>query len=197
MVVAQNECIRHIAKSSPGAMVVFTDADSIMNIPDFRAGERCFQLLVQAAGRAGRSNSPGEVIIQSYNPDDPIIQLAASQDYEQFYKHEIKIRSMLNYPPFTQILRIVCSSEMEDAAAKYAQNLVQYIDEIIDASEEDITILGPAQCPIAKIRRRYRYHILIKCISWELLHSIAAHILNQNRPKHVKMELDINPVTTI
>jgi len=179
------------------ALVGIIDADSILNIPDFRAGERCFQLLVQAAGRAGRSGSRGEVVIQTYSPDHPVINLAASQDYRNFYDYEIKARQLLDYPPFTHLLRIVVSSEKATQSEEYANQLVAYIEEIIDAKEEEITVLGPAPCPIAKIRNRHRFQILIKCLSMELLRSIMVHILARAGLKHVKMEWDIDPVTTI
>lgn len=179
------------------SLVGIVDADSILNLPDFRAGERCFQLLVQAAGRAGRSNTAGEVVIQTYNPDNPIIRLAASQDYRRFYEQEIRMRKLLIYPPYTQLLRIVCSSEAEDQVQQSALAIAHHIEEIIDASEEEIIVLGPASCPIYKIRNRFRYQIIIKCASLSLLRSIAKYILTTGVPKDVKMEIDFNPISTI
>jgi primosomal protein N' (replication factor Y) len=179
------------------SLMGIVDADSILNLPDFRAGERCFQLLVQAAGRAGRSNGAGEVIIQTYNPDHPVIQLAASQDYRRFYKYEIAVRKMLNYPPFTELLRIVFSAESEEQVQAMAATTAHYIEDVIDASEEEILLLGPAPCPIQKIRHRYRYQLIIKCGSLDLLRSIASYILAKGTPKHVKIEIDLNPITTI
>jgi primosomal protein N' (replication factor Y) len=179
------------------SLVGIIDADSILNIPDFRAGERCFQLLVQAAGRAGRSGLAGEVVIQTYNPDHLVINFAAQQDYRDFYNHEIKTRQLLDYPPLTHLLRIVMSSEGQAETDDYANRLAAYIEEITDAKEEEITILGPAPCPIARIRNRFRVQILVKCISMELLRSMAVHILARAGSKHVKMEWDIDPVTTI
>ncbi|MDD3363600.1 MAG: primosomal protein N' [Syntrophomonas sp.] len=179
------------------SLVGIVDADSILNLPDFRAGERCFQLLVQAAGRAGRSNTAGEVVIQTYNPDNPIIKLASSQDYRRFYEQEIRLRKLLVYPPYTQLLRIVFSSEEEDKVQQSANNIAHRIEEIIDASEEEIVVLGPATCPIYKIRNRFRYQIIIKCASLSLLQSIAKHILTTGVPKDVKMDMDFNPISTI
>ncbi len=179
------------------SLVGIVDADSILNLPDFRAGERCFQLLVQAAGRAGRSNSAGEVIIQTYNPDNPIIEMASSQDYLKFYKQEIKLRKLLVYPPYTQLLRIVFSSEAENEVHKAAEAIASLIEEIIDASEEDIVVLGPASCPIYRIRQRFRYQIIIKCASLSLLRSIAEYILATGVDKNVKIEMDFNPISTI
>ncbi|PKM77749.1 MAG: primosomal protein N' [Firmicutes bacterium HGW-Firmicutes-15] len=179
------------------SLVGIVDADSILNIPDFRAGERCFQLLVQAAGRAGRSNTAGEVVIQTYNPDNPIIRLAGSQDYRRFYEQEISLRKLLVYPPYTQLLRIVFSSEAEAKVQQSANAIAHRIEEIIDASEEEIMVLGPASCPIYKIRNRFRYQIIIKCASLSLLRSIGKYILTTGVPKDVKMDMDFNPISTI
>jgi primosomal protein N' (replication factor Y) len=179
------------------SLVGIVDADSILNLPDFRAGERCFQLLVQAAGRAGRSNTAGEVVIQTYNPDNPIIRLAGTQDYKRFYEQEIRLRKLLVYPPFTQLLRIVLSSEAEENVQQSANAVAHHIEEIIDASEEEIMVLGPASCPIYKIRNRYRYQIIIKCVGLSLLRSVAKYILSTGVPKNVKMDLDFNPISTI
>jgi primosomal protein N' (replication factor Y) len=179
------------------SLVGIIDADSILYLPDFRAGERCFQLLVQAAGRAGRSGGDGEVVIQTYNPDNPIIMMAVNQDYRSFYEQEIKLRKLLNYPPFTRLLRIVFSSLGEDTVREFALAKAQYIEDIIDASEEDVMLLGPAPCPINKINNRFRYQLIIKCSSLDLLRSIASYILASVTSKNVKMEIDINPITTI
>lgn len=182
----------------PGVSLVgVVDADAMLNIPDFRSGERCFQLLVQAAGRAGRGEIPGEVVIQTYNPDHPVISMAAAQDYPSFFAYEIGLRQALNYPPFTNLLKMVFTSAHEAAAIFTAQAILAFTEELVDASEEEFEILGPAPCPIQKIRNRFRYQLLIKCRSKELLQSIAVHILSQALPKHVKMDLDLNPITTI
>ncbi|MDD3267715.1 MAG: primosomal protein N' [Syntrophomonadaceae bacterium] len=179
------------------SLVGIVDADSMLNIPDFRAGERCFQLLVQAAGRAGRANYPGEVIIQTYNPLHPIIQMAARQDYIGFYREEIRQRKILKYPPFTQILRLLISSEREETAQEMVMKLAEQIEQIIDASEEELEILGPAPCPIYKIRNRYRWQLLIKCENMLLLKSIGRYIMSKASYKLAKLEMDINPLTTM
>jgi len=179
------------------SLVGIVDADSMLNLPDFRSGERCFQLLVQAAGRAGRSHAEGEVVIQTFNPDDPVIKMAAGQDYRSFYKHEIRLRKLLKYPPFTHLLRIVFSAEGEAIVETGAEYTAQYIADIIDASEEEVIILGPAPCPINKIRNRFRYQLIVKCDSLDLLRSIAAYIIARVAPKNVKIDVDFNPITTL
>ncbi len=179
------------------SLVGVVDADSLLNLPDFRARERCFQLLVQVAGRAGRADIPGEVVIQTYNPQEPLFAKVVSQDYKSFYDDEITIRRRLDYPPFNDILRMVVSSENESVCQKHSNELAKYIEEMIDAKEDSIMILGPAPCPISKIKNRFRYQILIKCNSSLLLRSIAAKMNNIAHPANLKLELDINPMVTI
>jgi primosomal protein N' (replication factor Y) len=172
------------------------DADSLLNLPDYRARERSFQLLVQVAGRAGRSDIAGEVIIQTYNPQEPLFEKVVSQDYESFYRDEIKIRSALEYPPFNEVLRIVVNSDTESSCRDHAVELAKFIEEVIDAKEDSIMILGPAPCPISKIKNRYRHQIIIKCLNALLLRSIAAKINNRINPSDIKLELDLNPMVT-
>lgn len=179
------------------SLVGVVDADSILNLPDFRSGERCFQLLVQAAGRAGRANVPGEVVIQTYNPDAPVIKLAASQDYKSFYREEDRLRRLLQYPPYTELLRIVLNSGSEKQCIESSRDIANYIEEMIDAKEDDIMVLGPAPCPISKIKNRYRYQMIIKCQSNLLLRSIAANISKKTVSGDLKLELDLNPMITM
>lgn len=178
------------------SLVGVIDADSLLNLPDYRARERSFQLLVQVAGRAGRSDITGEVIIQTYNPQEPLFEKVVSQDYERFYRDEIKIRSALEYPPFNEVLRIVVNSDTESSCRDYAIELAKFIEEVIDAKEDSIMILGPAPCPISKIKNRYRHQIIIKCLNSLLLRSIAAKINNRINPSDIKLELDLNPMVT-
>lgn len=179
------------------SLVGVVDADSLLNLPDYRARERCFQLLVQVAGRAGRADIPGEVVIQTYNSQEPLFQKVVSHDYQSFYDDEIKIRRLLEYPPITDILRIVISGEAESTCQEYSREMAKFIEEMIDAKEDNIMILGPAPCPISKIKKRFRYQIMIKCFSFLLLRSIAAKINYRNHPVSIKIELDLNPMATI
>jgi len=182
----------------PGVSLVgIVDADSILNIPDFRASERCFQLLVQAAGRAGRRDTAGEVVIQTYNPDNMVIRLAARQDYYNYYRMEIKNRQVLAYPPFSRLLRVVLSSRQEEWLKEYAGNLAQEIEEILDAREDDIMILGPAPCPISRIRNRHRYQMIMKSTNEMLLRSIALYILRKGPVNEIKVDIDVNPLSTL
>ncbi|MEA1962524.1 MAG: primosomal protein N' [Bacillota bacterium] len=179
------------------SLVGIIDADSMLNLPDFRAGERCFQLLVQAAGRAGRGVIPGEVIIQTYNPQHPVIEMAASQNYLGFYMQEIKNRKLLQYPPFCYLLRIVISGELEDECVQFADFLTDFISEVTDSSEEELTVLGPARCPIFRIRRRFRYQMLIKSTSLLFLNSLGRVLTSRDKPAGLRIEIEMNPIITM
>lgn len=181
------------------SLVGILDADGMLNLPDFRAGERAFQLIVQAAGRAGRGEIPGEVVIQTYQPDNLVINLAAKQDYLSFYWEEIKLRKNLKYPPYTSILRLVVSSFDEKIVQHEIGEIAAYINEITDAKEEEISILGPAPCPLKRLRDRFRYQIIVKCENIMLLRSIGRFIINNKEklaPK-ARVEVDINPLMTM
>jgi len=176
------------------SLVGILDADGMLALPDFRSGERCFQLIVQAAGRAGRGGIRGEVIIQTYNPDNPIIILAAQQDYLSFFNEEIKWRKLLNYPPFSHILRLVIISMEDSLARQVADLIVLYIIEITDAKEDDIMIMGPAPCPMYRIKNQVRYQLLVKSENMLLLNSIGTNISGKQWHKQVKVEIDLNPL---
>lgn len=181
------------------SLVGILDADGMLNLPDFRAAERAFQLIVQAAGRAGRGKIPGEVVIQTYQPDNPIIDLAARQDYVSFYYEEIKLRKLLKYPPFINILRLVVSAIDEMVCKDEIIRLADYITEITDAKEDEIEILGPAPCPIMRIRDKFRYQLIIKCENILLLRSIGKYLMDNKTKfnRQVRIEIDINPMMTM
>lgn len=175
------------------SLVGIINADGMLGIPDYRAGERAFQLLVQAAGRAGRGPIPGQVIIQTFQPDHPIIRMALRQDYHGFYNEEISLRKSLGYPPFSSILRIEISSKLQKQAEKTAAILKQLIDERLDSVEDDIQILGPAPCPIWRLRKRFRMQIILKAESWELLQSLGNYLLRCRWDSDVRVVFDMDP----
>jgi primosomal protein N' (replication factor Y) len=179
----------------PGVSLVgILDADAMLALPDFRSGERGFQLLVQAAGRAGRGSISGEVIIQTYNPDNRIIEMAATQNYLGFYQEEINWRKLLKYPPFTSLLRVVVVSINDTLAHDVADMIVLYINEITDAKEDNIVILGPAPCALYRIKNRLRYQLIVKSENMILLNSIGTYIAGKDWHKQVRVEIDLNPL---
>ena len=140
-------------------LVGIISADLSLNIPDYRSSERCFQLVTQAAGRSGRGDKQGRVVVQSYNPEHQAIQTAARQDYEAFYKDEIKIRKIAEYPPFTDLFRVLLSNKDEEIVIKESEKLAAMLEKEID---ESYTLLGPCKSPLNKEGGKFRRQIIIK-----------------------------------
>ncbi|HEY8888892.1 MAG TPA: primosomal protein N' [Clostridium sp.] len=170
-------------------------ADLSLNLPDFRAFERTFQLLTQVSGRAGRGSKEGKVVIQTYSADNLTIQYAANNDYNSFYKNEIMMRKAMDYPPFTSILVITMSSEDETLLIKSIQNVGENLKYNIQDNDK-ITLLGPCPCGISKIKNFYRWQIIIKgnieeTIAEEiknLVYELVKKIYNS-----IRVSIDINP----
>lgn len=141
------------------SVVGIVAADVGLHLPDFRANERTFQLLVQAAGRSGRGDVLGEVVIQTYSPDHYAISLAQQHDFDGFYELELQYRQQLQYPPCGRIWLIEIRGEQEERVSKRAQEVYEQVAQYVGDS---VQILGPAPAPLAKVRLRYRYHILLK-----------------------------------
>lgn len=134
-------------------------ADTALNFPDFRSAERTFQLLTQVAGRAGRGDKEGRVVVQTYNPDHYSIVAAANHDYDGFFEQEIVFREQLNYPPFSKLVRILVSGSVENQVAKAANDLASILRGNLSEGEE---LLGPTPAPLLKIRERFRWHMVLK-----------------------------------
>lgn len=149
----------------PGVTLVgVIDADVGLNLPDFRAAERTFQLLSQVAGRAGRGDEPGEVLIQTLRPEHPALRHAVTHDYVAFAEHELADRAGPRYPPHVRLANLVVSGEEETGVADAADALAAWLHGAIAAGgiESAITLLGPAPCPIERLRGRWRWHLLLK-----------------------------------
>ncbi|MGD8496405.1 MAG: primosomal protein N' [Gemmatimonadales bacterium] len=149
----------------PGVTLVgVIDADIGLNLPDFRAAERTFQLLSQVAGRAGRGREPGEVLIQTLRPEHPAIRHAVSHDYVAFAEQELEDRAGPGYPPLLRLANLVVSGEEETGVADAADALSAWLHAAIQAGgiADSIRVLGPAPCPIERLRGRWRWHLLLK-----------------------------------
>ena len=178
-------------------LVGVISADASFNLPDFRASERGFQLLTQVAGRAGRGEFSGSVIFQTYNPDYYALASAKSQNYKEFYDTEIVAREEFDYPPFSQIIRIILSSENNFRAEKSAQEIVLRLATIIDkfGVSERLEVLGPTPCVIERINGLYRFQILIKNKLGEKGHSfISSFISKITMPRDIRMAVDVDPL---
>lgn len=148
----------------PGVTLVgVISADTSLNLPDYSAGERTFQLLSQVAGRAGRGTEPGEVVIQTFNPEHYAVVAAASHDYIGFYEQEIEKRQEHGYPPFGSVANIVSSDENEEEARKRLDTLVAELDKQANNGDTIIDILGPVPSPVSKLRGEFRWHVMLRC----------------------------------
>ncbi len=168
-------------------------ADSSLNIEDYRASERTFQILTQVAGRAGREKLPGEVVIQTYNPTHFSIEYSKKQDYDSFYKTEITLRKRLKYPPFCDIIIFGISSKTEKEAKQIANKIVLLL---YKQNIENSFISKPIPAPISKIKNRYRWRIIMKCN----FNNNIINKINQVLEQYYKMNLknsriivDVNP----
>lgn len=176
-------------------LVGVVSADGSLNIDDYRASERTFDLLVQVAGRAGRERQQGNVIVQTYNPDNYSIQYAKKQNYDDFYNIEIKLRNQLRYPPFCDIIMFGISGEMEEVVSKTANKLYKELKESIEQEELIANILKPLPAPIDKIKNRYRWRIIIKAkVNDKLIDIINECLYNKELLKNnARIIADINP----
>jgi primosomal protein N' (replication factor Y) len=136
-------------------------ADSILNLPDFRAAERVYALLTQAAGRAGRGDKPGKVIVQTYNPEHYAVQAGARQDYQSFYEAEIVYRKALCYPPYGQILKLTVQAKEEGKARSLADLIIKELRGLLEGKKQT-EVIGPFPAPIAKMNDIFRMNIVIK-----------------------------------
>lgn len=178
-------------------VVGVVSADSSFNLPDYRASERGFQLLTQVAGRAGRGELNGKVYFQTYNPQFYAIETAREQDYEKFYNEEISARELFDYPPFSQILKILITSKNKYRAEKSAQEIALRLNEIINKNsiQERLIIQGPTNCILEKINNEYRFQILIKNKMDKKGHFFISSFLSKIKtPDDIKLIIDIDPI---
>jgi primosomal protein N' (replication factor Y) (superfamily II helicase) len=150
-------------------LVGVINADSALHFPDFRAGERTFQLVTQVAGRTGRGNRGGQVIVQTFSPDHPAIIAASHHDYYLFAEAEMEQRRRFNYPPLGSVARIIIRGELEDATEAFAESFLKRLEAAKAKLGAEVRLLGPAPPPIAKLRGKYRFHILLQSVDNRML----------------------------
>ncbi|MDD4503407.1 MAG: primosomal protein N' [Clostridiaceae bacterium] len=169
-------------------------ADTSLNLPDFRSAERTFQIITQVAGRSGRASKKGRVIVQTYNPEHYSIEYARYHDYKGFYEKEIMLRKELCYPPFSSIANIIISGTIENEVIKYANE----ISILLDADLKQYTgveKLGPAAASISRIKNRFRWQIVIKSKSEEILRTILGGLADTcgEGQSNASISMDLNP----
>jgi primosomal protein N' (replication factor Y) (superfamily II helicase) len=149
-------------------------ADMALGLPDFRAAERTFQLLTQVAGRAGRGQSPGKVVLQTYFQEHYAVQFAARHDFAGFYEKELQFRAWMHYPPYSAIANVLIRSEKLDDALTWSGELGRWFEK---TRHEGIRVLGPAAAPITRLKRDYRYHFILKSPSREKMNALLRAML--------------------
>ena len=182
----------------PGVTLVgVVGADLTLHMPDFRSAERTFQLVAQVAGRAGRGDLGGEVLVQTYSPDHYSIMYASRHDYINFYKHEMRIREALQYPPYTRLARVLFTGKDEEAVKKAAEGLSSILARMTGKAEYGgIEILGPAAAPLPRIKDRYRHHLVVKSKSGKMLRALLKNMMDRVELKGkggVNISVDIDP----
>jgi len=178
-------------------LVGVLNADTALNLPDFRANERTFQLLTQVSGRAGRAEKQGEVVIQTFNPEHHAIVLAQQQDYESFYEQEMFLRHQSGYSPYYFTVKITCSHQEEQMAAKQIFKIAQLINTGLSAKS---IVLGPTPSAIARVKNRYQYQMIIKYKKEPALSQLLKQILNESQKvqqKGLYVAIDNEPINFI
>ena len=178
-------------------LVGVVTADTALNLPDFRAAERTFQLLTQVSGRSGRGRSGGKVIVQTYHPDHYSVLTAAEHDYRTFYASELELRRALSYPPFTDLVRFLLSGSNEAAVWDGAANLAA----VLDKKRGEAELLGPAQAPLYRLKTVYRVQIILKgerlAAYAPRLRRAAREFRLQKQAAPVRLTVDFNPLMVL
>ncbi|MDR2659630.1 MAG: primosomal protein N' [Spirochaetaceae bacterium] len=172
-------------------------ADTGLHLPDFRAAERTFSLLVQVAGRAGRYFPDGKVLVQTLRPQDPVIIRACALDVDGFFKEELAQRQILGFPPYSRLIRFTLRSRKPEKAVAAAHRLFEFCRRLLP---KDADMLGPAECPIALIAGNYRMQILLRGGSMASLHAAAGAAISayeQGKDANVYLEIDVDPITML
>lgn len=170
-------------------------ADSSLNIPDYKSSERTFQIITQVAGRAGRHEKKGKVIIQTYNPNHYTLLYSKDYDYEGFYREEFTTRGLMNYPPFSKILLINCISKNEEMLINFMKQTKEEILKLLK-NRSNIDVLGPVPCVISKVKESFRWQIILKGeLEIDLNKEVKEMIYNLNKSNYneIRVSIDINP----
>ena len=183
-------------------LVGIINSDIILNFPDFRAGEKTFQLLTQSSGRAGRGSKDGKVIIQTFNEENEVIQNTVTRNYEGYYRKEMELRKILNYPPFGRLIIIVVSSEEEEELEKKAKKFYNILMAGLNIGTNpggNEFVSEPFKAPIYKINGRYRYQIFIKFNRENItkVKNVIRKAMNEYKEKKIRISVDVDPVSML
>src|SRR5262245_46108307 len=176
-------------------LVGVVNADTTLHFCDLRAAERTFQLVTQVAGRTGRGDKGGRVLVQTFSPDHYAILAAIDHDYGRFAAAELPSRKAHLYPPFASLIRLIVRGESEPAASQFAESAGQKLRAAIEAAGIEHRVLGPAPCPIAKLRGLFRYHILLASPAADQLRTAVRSVAEQFAPiEGLQWVVDVDPL---
>ena len=176
-------------------LVGVVNADASLSFPDFRAEERTYQLLVQVAGRAGRAEKKGLVLVQTRQPDNACLQAAAKQDFRKFFEDRIVERRDLGYPPYGRLAALILRSQDKVAALEAATSLGAKLSEKARAlGHKEIMILGPAPAPLIQVKNWWRYRLLVKAPDSKQLHALLDPLVFEHKPKNAYLAVDVDPL---
>ncbi len=171
------------------------DADSLLHQPDLRASERTFQLIAQVAGRTGRGEKGGRVLVQTMNPDEPVIQFAARHDYDSFARFELKQRKAVLAPPYRSMARVILRSLDENVVAEESKRVVKTIRSYISEKKFPVRVLGPAPAPITRLRKYYRYHFQMTSEQIQTIQDLWREVVPHLKvTTDVELTIDVDPV---
>lgn len=176
-------------------LVGVINADTALHLPDFRAAERTFSLVTQVAGRTGRGEKGGRVLVQTLAPEDLTIQAAVQHDFERFAAKEIPEREAFGYPPFRALARIVIRGESKTHSGSFAHQVGETLRQMAEGKSPSVNVLGPAEAPIAKLRGRFRFHLFVSCEDRSLLCELVGCIMKELKPPDdVQWIADLDPL---
>lgn len=186
-----------IAKGHDFPMVTLVgilDADASLYFSDYRSSERTFQLITQVAGRCGRAEAAGKVVLQTYSPENAVLRRAINYDYEGFFRHEISVRKATGFPPYTEIVRVMVSGENEEETVKVAKEVYAEIFAIYKAEREKFAFLGCMKAPLKKLQNKYRYQILMRITDKDdSVKDRSATVAEKLKTRNVSAYIEINP----
>ncbi|MDO8644435.1 MAG: primosomal protein N', partial [bacterium] len=176
-------------------LVGILNADTALNFPDFRAAERTFQILLQVSGRAGRAEHPGHVMIQTYRPEHPCFQDLETHNVVKFFQDEIAERKPLFYPPFSRLVRLEFNGLKEERVSEAAHWVAKRLQSRLS---KETNLLGPAPCPLHRLRNRFRWHLLLKTSSLDKTRATLKELLDGGEaaglPSGVRLLVDVDPI---
>jgi len=178
----------------PGVTLVgVLNADSALSLPDFRAAERTFHLLVQVAGRAGRADTPGRVLIQTRSPEHPAVQAALTHDVRGFIEHELRLREEVGYPPYAHVALVRLDGVNENEVERESKRIAELAEKV----HASVEVLGPAPAPLARLRNRYRYRFMLRSEARGALRNTVLQVARAAVINRVRLSIDIDPLSML